>query len=62
MCELPVNFNKKGVPLEYRNFCLGTEKLFIIWQKVLDQGGYHEGDKVLIPFGGPGSMPIFLIH
>lgn len=53
------NFNKFGVPQEFRNFCLGTEKLFIIWQKVLDQGGYHEGDKVLIPFGGPGSMPIF---
>jgi len=57
--ELPKNFHRKFIPEKYINICLGTEKLTYIWNHIVSDGKYHDGDRIVIPFGGPGSMTIF---
>ncbi len=57
---LPRNFHKRHFPTKHQEFSLGDEKLSFILQTILSQGDLQNGDRILIPFGGQGSIAHFL--
>ncbi|OGK62438.1 hypothetical protein A2334_05355 [Candidatus Roizmanbacteria bacterium RIFOXYB2_FULL_38_10] len=56
---LPLNAHKAYFPKRLREFCLGTQKLELIFNEMTRFNDINKGDTILIPFGGPGSMTNF---